>query len=86
MIFTVIYPFWTVWFMNKHWKEIHEGDEEFEEKYGALWEGLKVKGEKVEEGKEEEGSRSVFLYSFFFLFRRFSLGILTVVWQDTLFY
>jgi len=77
MSFCIIYPFWTIWFMNKNFELIKSGDEEFEAKYGALWEGLRV---------DDNTTKSMFTYTFFFLFRRFGLGILTVVWRDTLFF
>lgn len=77
MLFCIIYPFWTIWFMNRNFDKITGGDEEFEEKYGALWEGLLI---------DENTTKSIFVYSFFFLFRRFFLGVLTVVWRDILFY
>ena len=49
MVFCVLYPFWVIWMMNKNFEKIAGKDEEFEERFGALWEGLNV--------NEEDGDR-----------------------------
>jgi hypothetical protein len=63
--------------MNKNFEKIAGKDEEFEERFGALWEGLNV--------NEEDGKR-ILVYVFFFLLRRFMLGVLTVPFRDVLFF
>jgi len=42
MAFCMIFPFAVIGALYKNYDKIKEGDEEFEETYGALWEGIKI--------------------------------------------
>jgi hypothetical protein len=71
MIFTTIFPFAVYCFLYKNYDLIKAGDENFEQRFGALWEGIKI--------NETTEGYAPLLYIFWFMFRRYLLGILAVI-------
>jgi hypothetical protein len=76
MVFTTIFPFAVYLFLYKNYDLIKSGDEHFENRFGALWEGIKI-------NETTEGYNPL-LYIFWFMFRRYLLGILAVIFQKYL--
>ena len=77
MIFCIALPFYVIYIINKHFSEIKAGNEELNDKIGAWWEGMRF---------DETQDKGIIVYAFWFLARRFALGILCVVWRDILFF
>ena len=71
VILVFIFPFWAVIFYCLKFEKWEE--EEFEEKYGSVFEGLK------------KDQRSSIAYSFIFFLRRFALVIIVTVGRKLLF-
>lgn len=78
MVFTTIFPFAVYVFLFKNYELIKSGDELFEQRFGALWEGIKI--------NEQTEDKTPLLYIFWFLFRRYLLGILAVLWKNYFIY
>jgi hypothetical protein len=74
MIFCTVFPFLVVYFLYRNWELIVTGDEEFEQRFGALWEGIKI--DDTVEGY------APLTYIFFFMFRRFLLGVFAVIFKN----
>ena len=66
----VVLPIWTLWFYCRNFKNWE--DEHFEEKYGAVFEGLK---------KEQ---RIVLAYPMIFMTRRFFLVLIVTVFRNSM--
>jgi hypothetical protein len=69
LVFCAGFPFWVTIKLYNNFEKIQNEDEEFTEKFEALWEGLKI---------DERATKSVLWYQFWFFFRRFLLGVLVV--------
>ena len=63
---TLLFPGWAMWFYCKNFEKW--GDEEFEEKYGAAYEGLRT------------DKRSALGYPMIFMLRRFALMVVVCAW------
>ena len=86
LIICITFPFASSLFILKNFSKLN--DPEFEEQYGALYEGIRINSryENFEKKDCEPDNKSAIWYQFWFLFRRLILGVLVVYSRDTLYW